>query len=184
MAHNRPAFLVYGYNLILSMAVNQLDAEYIVECMRILLQDETIPERAQLAFNSGGISDGAIGVFGRFLRETTCHLQGLTVWELPSQQIRRLLVALHTNRSVKELSICELQDDECGSWIADLSRHKQDFTEILLSKSRFPLTQILPLLSKGQPQLKELGFDECCCWTIQSSLGCLLTTYCCHQPQQ
>jgi hypothetical protein len=60
------------------MAVSQRDTEYIVECMRILLQDETIVQRALLAFNSGEISDEAIGVFGRFfLRETTCQLSPL-----------------------------------------------------------------------------------------------------------
>jgi hypothetical protein len=58
------------------MAVSQCDAEYIVECMRILLQDETIVQRALLAFNSGEISDEAIGVFDRFFcakRHVNCH---------------------------------------------------------------------------------------------------------------
>jgi hypothetical protein len=75
----------------------------------------------------------AIEIFGCFLRETPCCLLlQAALWILdwgcvPQQQIRRLLEALHTNRSVKELHLHHL-DNVDASWIADLLQHKTDFT--------------------------------------------------------
>jgi hypothetical protein len=54
--------------------VHQCDAEYIVECMQIHLQQETIAHRTNLWLEDDGISDAAIDIFHGFLCETPCHL--------------------------------------------------------------------------------------------------------------
>jgi hypothetical protein len=71
-----------------------------------------------------------------------------------------LLAALHTKRSVKVLSTCSLQDNDAAVWIADLLRHKTDFTRIRFLRCCFPFSQMLPLL-RGQPSLKALAFCNC-----------------------
>jgi hypothetical protein len=65
--------------LTVDMAVSQRDAEYIVECLRILLQDETsIDQTMALSLDDGEISDEAIAVFARFLHEAAqCLLHAL-----------------------------------------------------------------------------------------------------------
>jgi Leucine Rich repeat len=131
--------------------------------MRILLQQESIAQRTQLSLDPNNTSDAAFDVFGDFLREATtpCLLQSLRLWNLPPRQSHRLLEALHTNRSVKELCISSLKGDEGASCIADLLRHKKDFMELHLFNCCFPFTQILPLL-RGQPNLKCLDLNSCC----------------------
>jgi hypothetical protein len=147
-------------------AVLQRDAEYIVECLRVLLQQERIAERGIFALCSncgvdGTISDGAIDIFAGFLREMPCQLQALYLLEdLPPPQVRRLLEALHTNRSVKALRISSLKGDEGALWVADLLRHKADFTELGFYWCRFSFTQILPLL-REQRNLTVVAFDSC-----------------------
>jgi hypothetical protein len=138
------------------MAVSRRDAEYIVECLRLIL---VAHPGMVLCLAYGEISDLAIGVFGRFLRETHCHLHDIWSWNLPDQQTRRLLAALHTNRSVKKLCIYKLLDNEGASWSANLLLHKTDiaYLHFHFQLCRFPLKQILPLL-RGQPHLKKLIF--------------------------
>jgi hypothetical protein len=148
-------------NLLLNMAVSQRDAEYIVECLRILLQEERIAQTMVLSLNFDEISDQAIDVFARFFRESHCHLHALCLWNLPPRQARHLLAALRTNRFVKKLYICKLRDDNGASWIVDLLRHKTDFTHVRFYRCGFPFTQILPLLGHGQPNLTSLAFDDC-----------------------
>jgi hypothetical protein len=140
--------------LTFDMAVSQRDAEYIMECLRILLQDETsINQATSLSLDDCNISDETIEVFGQFLSETSSSpFRVLYVWKLPPGQVRRLLAALHTNTSVKQLCICMLRDDIGASWIADLLRHKTDFRHLHLDQCRFPVTNILPVL-RGQPNL-------------------------------
>jgi hypothetical protein len=80
---------------------------------------------------------------------------------MPPQQIRRMLAALHTNRSVKELNIFNLMYNDGASWVADLLRHKTDFTDFHLTSCSFQLfTQILPLL-RGQRNLPTVRFSGC-----------------------
>jgi hypothetical protein len=156
---------------VLNMGIDQRNAEYIVECMRILLQHEMIAGKTMLFLDRVEISDEAIAVFGQFLRETPCPLRALGLWDdLPPRQVHRLLEALHTNRSVKELRIFNLQqDDDAASRIADLLRHKTDSTVLDLRSCRLSFAQIFPLL-RGQPHLKTLMF--CICRT--NSNGSLL----------
>jgi hypothetical protein len=111
--------------------------------------------------NGKKISDGAIDVFCGFLRQMPGPLKSLYLQNLPLQQIRCLLEALHTNISVKELWIGVLHGKEGASWMADLLRHKIDFMYVRLYRCCFPFPQILPLL-RGQPNLKSLGFNESC----------------------
>jgi hypothetical protein len=149
--------------LTINMTVHQRDAEYIVECLRIgILQQEQsiIAQATRLSLDYDEISDGGIDVFGDFLRDTSCHLRALVLWNLPHQQARRLLNSLHANRSVKNLCIADLQGEQVSSWIADLLRHKKDFTNLHLRHCRFPLKQVLPLL-RGQSNLKRLEFFNC-----------------------
>jgi hypothetical protein len=141
--------------------IHQRDAEYIVECLEVLLRQQRIIERNDLSLCNEKFSHDAIDVFCRFLRKTECLLHSLYLATLPPRQARSLLEALHTNRSVKKLVICNLQDDDAALWIADLLRCKTDFTSLYFSFFRFPLMQILPLL-RGQPSLKSLGLCDCC----------------------
>jgi hypothetical protein len=143
-------------HLTVNMTVHQRDAEYIVECMRILQHTEI----NSLLFSDGNISDEAVDVFGGFLRQTLCPVRVLWLWNLPPRQFRRFLEALHTNRSVKELCISSLKGDEGASWIADLLRYKRNFTDIYLSVCCFPFTQIFPLL-RGQSALTGLTLNGC-----------------------
>jgi hypothetical protein len=64
---------LYGsVELTVDMTVHTRDAEYIVESLRVLLQgDKGMAERGWLYLDHDGISDAAIDVFARFLRETT-----------------------------------------------------------------------------------------------------------------
>jgi hypothetical protein len=144
----------------IGMTVGQRDAEYIVECVRVLLT--THQPLICLILDAGDISDVAIDVFGRFLRETTppCRLHSLYLNNLPPLQVDRLLAALHTNRSVTQLGLCSLEGNEGAAWIADLLRQKTDFTHLTLGHCCFSFTQILPLL-RGQSHLKALGFTDC-----------------------
>jgi hypothetical protein len=140
--------------LTVDMTVHQRDDEYIVECLRVLLQQERIAQRTTLSLENGDISDAAINIFAGFLRETTppCRLRCLDLWSLPDQQARRLLEALHTNRYVKELCIFNLKNNEGALWIADLLRHKTDIVTLEFRRCRFSLARILPFLH-GQTAL-------------------------------
>jgi hypothetical protein len=142
------------------MAVNHRDAEYSVECLQVLLQQERIAQRTTLSLSSDNISYEAVEVFGGFLRETPCRLQATHLLFLPRRQFRRLLESLHTNRSVKELCIQGLQDNEAALWIADLLRHKTDFMDIGFYHCCFPFTQIFPQLH-GQSNLKDPALYSC-----------------------
>jgi hypothetical protein len=94
--------------LIFNDAVNQRDAEYIVECLRVLpARDERgmlvaqsrtttlkLGEYGRQEINSVSVSDGAIEVFASYLREESqsCHLGSLRLWStflLPYFQIRQ-----------------------------------------------------------------------------------------------
>jgi hypothetical protein len=163
------------YKLTLDIAMSQRDAEYIVECLRLLLRQEAIAQRRfALSLDDNGISDSAIDVFGDFLRETTmqCHLRFLHLCSLPPRQIRRLLAALRSNRSVKTLCIDDetRRDNEGASWIADVLRHKTDFTCISIASrhSQFPFMQILSSL-REQRNLQTLHLFDC-----RTSSGALL----------
>jgi hypothetical protein len=90
----------YRDSFSLNQEIYHRDAEYIVECMCMLLQDETFARRMVLLLDNDGFSDAAIAVFCGFLRLTTCHFRALWLRDLPPRQTRRLLEALHTNRSV------------------------------------------------------------------------------------
>jgi hypothetical protein len=159
---DRQVLIWLGFN----WKVLQRDAEYIVECLRVLLQQEWIAKRSGLSLLNlytpyGGISDGAIDVFCGFLRATTCRLQTLWFHDfLPLRQVRRLLEALYTNRSVKALRIHGLKGDEGALWVADLLRHKIDFTALGFWRCRFSFAQILPLL-RERPNLTAVAFDSC-----------------------
>jgi hypothetical protein len=144
--------------LMLNMDVNGRDAEYIVECMR--MQQVRIAQKTVLCLQDDHLSDEAIDVFFGFLRETPCPSQQLWLYNLPHQQVFRLLEALHTNRSVKDLRIGRLNNDIGASWIVDLLCHKRDFTTIHLGYCCFPFTQILPLL-RGQLNLTTLTLSGC-----------------------
>jgi hypothetical protein len=157
--HENPANVQRSFMPNVNMTVHYRDAQYIVECMRILLQQERIAQKSILYLLNDGISDEAIDVFVGFLRDTPCQLHTLDWWNLPPQQVRRLLEALHTNRSVKKLVIGNLQSNDAAFWITDLLRHKKDFTEFQFGLCRFPFTQILPLLG-GQPNLRSLAFSD------------------------
>jgi hypothetical protein len=156
--HEHPTNTNVRLMLTFNRRVSQRDAEYIVECVRLLL---VVVQAMALSLDDYEISDEAIEVFGRFLSETS-QLHTLFLWELPPRQIRRLLDSLHTNRSVKKLFVRKLQDNEGALWFADLLRRKTNFTELRLYHCRFPFTQILPLL-RGQPNLKALAFVDGCC---------------------
>ena len=147
--------------LALNMAVSQRDAEYIVECLRVLLHQQRIAQYTILCLQDGEISHAAIDVFVRFLRETTCPLPALWLWDLPPQQVRRLLAALHVNKSVKRFRLWKLQDNHGASWIANLLQQKKDFMDLHLCNCCFPFTQIFPML-RGQPHLKSLSSEDCC----------------------
>jgi hypothetical protein len=120
------------------MKVSQRDAEYIVQCLQqVLQQHESNAEKTQLSLDNDGISDQAIDVFCGFLHESSsppCRLRSLCLWQWPPQQVRCLLQALHTNRSVKHLTIGFLEDKEGALWIADLLRHKKDFYKYIYSR--------------------------------------------------
>jgi hypothetical protein len=91
-------------------------------------------------------------------------LYGLSLWSAVGSSaphhICRLLLASHTNVSVKELCICGNKQDEGASWIADLLRNKRDFTLIGFADCCFPFTQTLSFL-RGQADLKVLYFSQC-----------------------
>jgi hypothetical protein len=156
-----PAFQPYA--LTLDMAVRQRDAAYIVECLQVLLHThEGIAQSAILSLDDDEISDEAIDIFcGYPLRHTPCHLPVLWLWDLPYQQVHRLLTALHTNRSVKNTTIYRLQESKGALWIAELLCHKADFSMLHVLDCCFPFKKILPLLSNGQPSLKSRSFEDC-----------------------
>jgi hypothetical protein len=160
-----PPFAVdpHGEFLFMDMTNHQRDAEYVVECLRLFLprDDGRIEQQATFCLANPDISDQALDVFAGFLRdETPRNLETLYLSGLQPQHFRRLLSSLYTNRSVKNLRIDCLRDHEGASWIADLLRHKTDFTAVRFHDCRLPFTQILPLLP-GQPNLQSLALSYC-----------------------
>jgi hypothetical protein len=83
------------------------------------------------------LTDEAVEVLCSCLQHTTVALFGLTLYtSLPFEQLRRLLQALHTNKSVKRLSIHDVEienDSEFGTCVTELLQHKTDFTELFFS---------------------------------------------------
>ena len=128
--------------LTVDMPAGARDAEYIVECLLVLLRQERIAaERGGLYLDHDGISDAAIDVFAGFLRETPCLLHSLLLESLPPRQVRRLLEALHNNRSVKNLITGNIKEIEGISRIANLLRHKKDLQDCFCSTATFRLRQ-------------------------------------------
>jgi hypothetical protein len=151
-----------------TMTANPRDAEYMVECLRMILQEESGAERLTLCLESDGISGAAaIDIVRGFLHETTtpsCLLQSLSLCGLCrlGKCADYWQICAPTDPSIKRFCIYSLQDHQGALWIADLLHHKTRFYRILhLRMPLFPFTQILPCL-RGQPHLQELKLAFCC----------------------
>jgi hypothetical protein len=160
--------------------VEQRDAQFTVECLQLLLQQERIAERATFCLYNHHISDAAMDVFCGFLRETSpCHLQSLGLASnLLPRQFRRLLEALHTNRSVKELHIHGLHDDVRSLMRIGLvaSQERPDVPSTLfLSPSIFANPPFAPWTIK----LENIGTGRLqrCWWCFVVQCSRVLTMY-------
>jgi hypothetical protein len=174
-ATSRAAASKYSLTFNMEADVEERDAEYICECLRV---HEQAAKRTKLRLFD--MSDAACNVFVQFLggggdtaaaaaaASYSYFLPALTLLALPSHQVRRLLAAFHgdsnnTNRlpsSVTELRFWHLDGEERASWIADLLRRKKDFTKFHFLYCRFPVQHILPLL-REQSNLKSLELVNC-----------------------
>lgn len=124
-----------------------------------------IPQRhtGLLLHGQNRFHDDAVEVFCNYLRQPTCELTALDLCQLPRQQYRLLLQALHHNTSVKELHVHWRRNDVGIVGIIELLRMKTDFEALCLYSSCFCISQILPFLRQDGSlrHLRKLRLEEC-----------------------
>jgi hypothetical protein len=147
----------FRLTLRIHMAVSRRDAFYVVECLRILLQQAIIAQTMLLWLQNDDISDEAIDVFAGFLRETTppchlpCHLHSLLLLSLPSQQIRRLLEAF-ANQPIRQ-----------GARYFRSSRYQRSFMDCRRVTAQ---DRLYTILSSICLTLSVYGYPPLAAWTI------------------
>jgi hypothetical protein len=108
------------------------------------------------------VSEAAVAVICDFLQQTTCTLPDLHLSGFPPAQFRRLLIALHTNTSVKEFKLCRLAGDSAAAGMAEVLRHKTDFTSLAFQHCiNFDISRMLPFLRHGPAILQTLDLSFC-----------------------
>lgn len=143
--------------LFIDMSVDRRDAIHVVGSLEWILPQEcigSIPWKTELRLCDDEISDEALQVFCNYLQET-CHLRELFLSDLPREQVRRLLEALHFNTSVTTLHIRALRGDDGGLWIANLLQQKRNFEALYFEQCSFP---IFPFPRHGLTFLHTLVF--------------------------
>jgi hypothetical protein len=149
------------------LSVNQRDAEYIVECLRVVgaMGNSSNPySKTTVLRFVGNPSDAAIDVVCRFLRDPNNNSANKNFLPLAltfadgTEQYRRVLEALHgTNRSVKELDILNLHDFD-----AALLQHKTDFVALRFRHCGFCMTDMCAgLAHRRHEHLQTLQFCNC-----------------------
>jgi hypothetical protein len=90
------------------------DAEYIVECLQVLLLSRPTISLQII----GGISDGAIDIFACFLRESLKLGRSCGVVSFGNQP---LMARLHRNTTIVHLDTHDLEDDATRLFLAPIA---------------------------------------------------------------
>jgi hypothetical protein len=124
---------------------NRRDAEYMVECLRVLLPMEIINPQKQTAlyFAGDGISNETCAVICNFLQQPDAHLTTFLLGHLPPEQYRRVLESLHNNPSVKELHLSFIDGVNGGLPVSEMLRHKTDLVALVVHDLSYGIQDIL-----------------------------------------
>jgi hypothetical protein len=152
--------------------VDRRDAEYMVECLRVVLPMEIIIPQKQtaLCLEGSSISREAFAVICNFLQQPDAHLTTFILGHLPPEQYRRVLESLHNNASVKELHLhSDNSHIDGGLPVSEMLRNKTDLVILRFDfgcepcfpyylHTYYPIADILPGLRQRHVHLKTLGF--------------------------
>jgi hypothetical protein len=108
-------------------------------------------------------TDEAVTAFCNFLQNTT-SLSALHLSIFPAAKLRRLLTALHTNTSVKELKLeCSVYRSDNDIGLAELLCHRTNYTVVHLERCHhFDIqSHILPFPRQGSANLQTLFINNC-----------------------
>jgi hypothetical protein len=146
----------------LDMAMNEHEALFGVGYLHGVLSQERSMEDSPQLYLMGETEDeleeqaSAVTIVCSFLQHTTT-LFSLYLWTfLPLQTCRRLLNALYTNTSIKELRIHGLTYDGGGTWISELLHHNSDFINLSFFACTLRISHLVPFLRQGHQSLQTL----------------------------
>jgi hypothetical protein len=133
----------------LKMPLSEQEAIFFVSLLNDVLA-KTMEHSPQLSLfgdpEEGEEEPTAVTVLCHFLQRTRT-LFALNLHGFTPPTFRRLLNALHTNTSIKELEINNLWHAEGWAWTAELLLHKNDFTYICFGYiTNFCISHVLPFM--------------------------------------
>jgi hypothetical protein len=148
--------------------LNRLEAIFIAENLRHELPLEAasgkyahFPTTLALFGHKNLMSDEVIDVFWEFLQETSCHLVSLSLGFSGDQQLRRMLRALHCNKSVTKLEMHSLSHNDDIGFVEEFFRRKTDLTNLTFCRWHFRISDTLYGLLGSLTQLTKIKFDAC-----------------------